>query len=131
MISAPPQGPFQGQWDVPPQFHYEMKRGREVIFGDKADQFDFDKYRFCWDAISVDDNFFISPHPASQSLYIATVGSFHSFKFLPIIGKYVVQMLAGELAEEHRLRWDWDRELKSDRGDYWPRRDWKEVVGKE
>jgi sarcosine oxidase / L-pipecolate oxidase len=128
-ISSPPGGPYQGQWDVPELFHKEMATGRDVIFGEKAKHFGFDKYRFCWDAISRDDNFFIGPHPASKNLYLATVGSFHSYKFLPTIGKYVVKMLEGTLEEEHAQRWAWDRKVESEGAHgYWPKRDWKDLV---
>jgi sarcosine oxidase / L-pipecolate oxidase len=107
-----------------------MKHGREVILGVEEKQFDFDRYRFCWDAISRDDNFFITKHPATEKLYLATIGSFHSFKFLPIIGKYVVKMLNGDLDDEHKRRWAWDREMDggSEGHVYWPKRDWADVV---
>ncbi len=38
----------------------------------------------------------ITPHPACGDLYMATCGSFHGFKFFPVLGKYVVQMLDGQ-----------------------------------
>ena len=109
-----------------------MERGREVIFGDKEDRFGFDSYRFCWDAISRDDNFFVTEHPVANNLYIATIGSFHSYKFLPIIGKYVTEMLEGKLGAEHQKRWAWNRGM--DEGGeghvYWPKRDWVDVMNK-
>jgi sarcosine oxidase/L-pipecolate oxidase len=43
-------------------------------------------------------------------LYIATGGSFHGWKFLPIIGKYVAQMLDKTLEQDLVRRWAWDRE---------------------
>jgi glycine/D-amino acid oxidase-like deaminating enzyme len=58
-------------------------------------------------------DFIISPHSACEGLYIATCGSFHGFKFLPVLGKYVVQMLCGELDPSLRQRWAWDRDLPS------------------
>ena len=64
------------------------------------------------DGITPDNNWFISPHPRCDNLYIATAGSFHGWKFLPIIGEYVVQMLRGALPEEMRARWDWDRSFE-------------------
>jgi len=61
------------------------------------------------DGVTPDNNWFISRHPRCENLYVATAGSFHGWKFLPIIGQYVVQMLKGELPEKTRKRWDWDR----------------------
>jgi glycine/D-amino acid oxidase-like deaminating enzyme len=52
----------------------------------------------------------VSPHSGAKGLYVATCGSFHGFKFFPVIGKYVAQMLEGTLAPEMEARWSWDRE---------------------
>lgn len=41
---------------------------------------------------------------------MATCGSFHGFKFFPVIGKYVIQMLENSLSSELEGRWAWDRE---------------------
>lgn len=59
-------------------------------------------------------DFIISPHPACKGLYIATAGSFHGFKFLPILGKYVVQMLEGELDTKLAARWSWNQQAQSE-----------------
>lgn len=63
------------------------------------------------DGITPDDNWFICPHPRCQNLYVATAGSYHGWKFLPIVGEYVVQMLQGTLDKESLERWSWDRPL--------------------
>ena len=39
------------------------------------------------------------------------MGTWHSWKFLPILGKYVVNMLDGKLSEEETERWHWDRKM--------------------
>ncbi|KAK4182389.1 hypothetical protein QBC35DRAFT_510071 [Podospora australis] len=62
------------------------------------------------EATTPDEHFIISPRSACNNLFIATCGSFHGFKFLPVIGKYVVQMLNGQLDVEWRKRWAWNRE---------------------
>lgn len=43
------------------------------------------------DAVSRNQDFIIDYHPKCENLVIATAGSFHSMKFLPTIGKNVVQ----------------------------------------
>lgn len=55
-------------------------------------------WRLCWDAISPDQNQLITRHPDPRlsNLYFATAGSFHSWKFLPNIGRYVVNVLYGK-----------------------------------
>jgi sarcosine oxidase / L-pipecolate oxidase len=52
--------------------------------------------------------------PETQQLYIATGGSYHSFKFLPNFGEMVVRRLRGQSGSdtlEGRLlkRWVWER----------------------
>lgn len=54
-----------------------------------------------------DLNFRICPYPETKNLYIATAGSNHGFKFLPVIGKYVADMLEGKLAGEWTDLWSW------------------------
>jgi sarcosine oxidase / L-pipecolate oxidase len=69
-----------------------------------------DQWRLCWDVISPDQNQLITQHPDPRlsNLYFATAGSFHSWKFLPIIGKYVVHVLNGESnGEEKDQAWKW------------------------
>ncbi|KKY30671.1 putative fructosyl amino acid oxidase [Diaporthe ampelina] len=63
--------------------------------------------RMCWDGVSKDINFRICPHPNAKNLYVATVGSLHGFKFLPIIGKYVADMLEGKLSPGYTELWSW------------------------
>lgn len=52
--------------------------------------------------------------PKTRQLYLATGGSYHSFKFLPIFGDMVVRRLRGQDDSdilENRLlkRWGWER----------------------
>jgi len=59
--------------------------------------------------VTPNQDFIISPHPKCSNLYIAAGGSFHGWKFLPVLGSYVVQMLEGKLDAEAAKRWAWDR----------------------
>ncbi|KIW75563.1 hypothetical protein Z517_10305 [Fonsecaea pedrosoi CBS 271.37] len=77
-----------------------------------------DEWRLCWDAISPDQNQLIAQHPDPRlsNLYFATAGSFHSWKFLPNIGKYVVNVLNGRSnGQERDEAWCWKRTF-SERG---------------
>jgi sarcosine oxidase/L-pipecolate oxidase len=65
------------------------------------------------DASTPTHDFLITPHPHCASLYIATGGSFHSWKFLPVIGEYVKDMLEGTLPEKYAERWHWDQPVNS------------------
>jgi len=71
----------------------------------------------------------ISPHPSAQGLYIASGGSFHAWKFLPIIGKYITQMLDGSLDERKVAQWAWDRSNGgSNMAMFLPSRDLKDIM---
>lgn len=59
------------------------------------------------DCHTKDLHFRICPYPNTKNLFIATCGAHHGFKFLPIIGKYVVDMLEGKLPKEHTEAWSW------------------------
>ena len=78
------------------------------------------------DAVTPTQDWLITPHPKVPGLFIAAGGSFHSWKFLPTIGIYVVRMVRGELDEdsEEARRWAWDKEAKGSACPmYWPSRD--------
>ncbi|KAF4631685.1 hypothetical protein G7Y89_g6449 [Cudoniella acicularis] len=96
MISAPPDSLDQDQHKIPNSLKNECHRVLVLTLAR--------------DGITPNQDFIISSHPCSRNLYIATGGSFHGWKFLPIIGKYVVQMLDGQLEPELQKRWAWNRE---------------------
>lgn len=80
------------------------------------------------DSTTPDGDQVISKHPHSEGLYIIAGGSFHSWKFLPTIGKYVVQMLDGSLEPELAQQWAWDRDRNNSDLDFmWPEREMKDV----
>lgn len=49
------------------------------------------------EAITPNEDWAISSHPHVSHLYVASGGSFYAWKFSPTIGKYVSQMMRGEL----------------------------------
>ncbi|KAF2458503.1 sarcosine oxidase-like protein [Lineolata rhizophorae] len=111
-FSMPPDEPEYGQWKAPPTLRDEIVTVQKGIYGGYADSIPVDQYRLCWDAITPNQDFIISPHPRVSNLYMATGGLFHAWKFLPVIGEYVVSMLEGTLDDETSRRWAWDREGK-------------------
>jgi hypothetical protein len=86
---------------------------------------------FLWirEALTPSEDFIISPHPASKNLYIATCGSFHGWKFFPILGKYVVQMLEQTLDKSLEAKWAWDRDLPpTDNNVMWPKKELQDLA---
>ena len=82
------------------------------------------------EALTPSSDFIISPHPAAAagSLFVATCGSFHGWKFFPVIGKYVSQMLNGSLPDELRKKWAWDRPLPDPtKNTLWPRHELRDL----
>ncbi|KAF2012793.1 FAD/NAD(P)-binding domain-containing protein [Aaosphaeria arxii CBS 175.79] len=78
-----------------------------------------DYWRICWDAISPSQDQLLTrhPHPELRNLYLAVGGSFHSWKFLPTIGKYVVNVLNGQSnGEEKDSHWQWKTSAPKERG---------------
>jgi hypothetical protein len=82
------------------------------------------------DAFTTTADFIISPHSAADGLYLATCGSFHGYKFFPVIGKYVVQMLENRLPTSLKEKWAWDRQRPDPKhfAD-WPRHEMRDLLG--
>ncbi|KAK1474068.1 FAD dependent oxidoreductase [Colletotrichum tamarilloi] len=122
-ISAPPPAVDYAQLEVPDTLKEDVDYAGKSLFGKGSETFKNENYRICWEAVTPDEDFIISPHSASKNLYVATCGSFHGWKFLPILGKYVVQMLDGSLEETLVKKWSWDRTFPSPTHRAWPRRE--------
>jgi sarcosine oxidase/L-pipecolate oxidase len=151
-ISVPPARLDQSTWSqaVPQGLKDEIHTVVEHVFGKWVDGIKIEDYRMCWyddlrlfsahadpdrysrDAVTPNQDFIIDRHPNCKNLYFAGAGSFHGWKFLPTLGKYVVEMLQGTLDAEKASRWAWDRPNEgSALPAYVPRRDLKEIHGYE
>ncbi|KAI8268698.1 hypothetical protein K4K58_004399 [Colletotrichum sp. SAR11_239] len=103
-VSAPPPAKDYAQWKVSRQLKQDIIDQRNLWYGKKSEGWNMTKHRICC------SDFIISPHSGAKGLYVATCGSFHGYKFFPVLGKYVTQMLEGTLEPELEGRWAWDRE---------------------
>ncbi|KAI1823800.1 FAD dependent oxidoreductase [Xylaria intraflava] len=126
-VSSPPPDLNRTQWEVSTRLKQDISHASKVFYGEM--KWPLEKHRICWDAFTTSSDFIISPHSAAKGLYLATGGSFHGYKFFPVIGKYVVQMLDGELSPQLTEKWAWDRQrpdpaLFAD----WPRFEMKDLV---
>lgn len=68
------------------------------------------RWRICYDAVTPTEDWLVARHPHSslENLYIASGGSFHSYKFLPVAGKYIAKIMNGEsCGEEKDKAWRW------------------------
>ncbi|KAL4877768.1 FAD dependent oxidoreductase [Aspergillus karnatakaensis] len=70
--------------------------------------------RVCWYTDSFDNHLVVDRVPECEGLMVATGGSGHAFKYLPVIGEWVVDVLEGVGGEREAVRaWRW-RELKGE-----------------
>lgn len=72
-----------------------------------------DRWRICYDAVTPTEDWVLSQHPDDrlQNTYIAVGGSFHSYKFMPNAGKYILNVLSGTSNGEEKDRaWKWKSE---------------------
>jgi sarcosine oxidase/L-pipecolate oxidase len=74
---------------------------------------EFDRERLCWYTDTPTADFIIDYHPDMKGLFIATGGSGHAFKFLPVLGERIVDAMEGILDDEYRSRWSWKKTAAS------------------
>ncbi|KAL0955779.1 hypothetical protein HGRIS_001993 [Hohenbuehelia grisea] len=73
----------------------------------------FSGTRMCWYTDSPDGDWVIGFHPDDPSLLLATGGSGHAFKFLPVIGHLVVEAAHGRLDSALAAKFAVERESVS------------------
>ncbi|TDZ61513.1 L-pipecolate oxidase [Colletotrichum trifolii] len=114
-MSFVPAAPNLTQWTdwndkcIPEKLKKRAEKTLKGLHGKELEGKEIDQIRICWDAHTPNHDFIISPHPRCSNLYVATGGSFHGWKFFPVIGEYIAQMLDGTLDETYRALWAWDR----------------------
>lgn len=116
-FSAPPN---QDQHIVPKKLQDET---HEIMMSRVMPQFSqnkpVDHWRLCWDARTPSQDWLLSKHPQEtlHNLYFAIGGSFHSYKFLPNVGKYMANVLSGEgNGQEQDHAWGWKKSGFAGRG---------------
>ena len=70
----------------------------------------FSSTRICWYTDTPTGDFLIDYHPQYEGLFLATGGSGHGFKFLPVLGDKIVAAVEGMLEEELAGLWRWPGE---------------------
>ncbi|KAJ5381277.1 FAD dependent oxidoreductase [Penicillium cataractarum] len=97
------QAPKDG---LPLEIEAQMRCNLRRVLPELADR-PFCYTRLCWDADTADRHFLVTPHPSHRGLFLATGGSAHGFKFLPVVGKYVADLLEGTLDTDIVSKWQW------------------------
>ncbi|KAJ0160598.1 L-pipecolate oxidase [Colletotrichum tanaceti] len=69
-----------------------------------------ERWRACWDTKSPTGDWLLCkhPHPQLENLVLTTGGNFNSYKSMPIVGKYVCNILKGKSnGTEKDAAWGW------------------------
>ena len=80
------------------------------------------RMRMCWYLDTASSDFIVGFHPDfSRSLFVATGGSGHAFKFLPVLGARIVKILEGtdlwEAKGTWTKKWKWPQKSRDSHGD--------------
>jgi sarcosine oxidase / L-pipecolate oxidase len=67
----------------------------------------FSKTRICWYTDTPTGDFLIDYHSRLEGLFLATGGSGHGFKFLPVIGEKIVDCIMRQTPTEFKNKWSW------------------------
>ncbi|KAG9098070.1 hypothetical protein FS749_004744 [Ceratobasidium sp. UAMH 11750] len=84
---------------VPKSTIAPMRDAMRKLYPGIADR-DVTSSRICWYADTIDEDWIIDYHPVHPRLLLATGGSGHAFKFLPVLGRVVVDRLEDKLDKE-------------------------------
>ncbi|KAF2140328.1 uncharacterized protein K452DRAFT_230780 [Aplosporella prunicola CBS 121167] len=90
--------PKTGEQEVPEPAMEVVQKFCEVNLPELV-QLPVEKGRMCWYTDSTDNEFLIDFVPDRKGLMVATGGSGHGFKFLPVLGTKVVDIIEGKNTE--------------------------------
>ncbi|KAE8554164.1 hypothetical protein EYB25_002702 [Talaromyces marneffei] len=91
---------------VPAEIEARLRRWMSEFVPELA-QREWIETRICWDGDMADYHFWITPHPTHTNLSLAIGGSAHGFKFLPVLGQYIIEMMEGTLDPAIANKWKW------------------------
>ncbi|KAF9268707.1 FAD dependent oxidoreductase [Marasmius fiardii PR-910] len=88
----------------------EFRENLRQVYPDLA-QKPFTSTRLCWYNDTPDGNWLIGKHPRDPGLVLATGGSGHAFKFLPVLGRIVADAIQGTLDSQLADKFALDRPI--------------------
>ncbi|KAI0302378.1 FAD dependent oxidoreductase [Multifurca ochricompacta] len=81
---------------VPQSSLKRLRSSLRDVYPDLADKA-FTSTRLCWYTDSPDGDWVIGYYPSDTGLFLATSGSGHAYKFLPVIGRIIADAIEGTL----------------------------------
>ncbi|KAK5626382.1 hypothetical protein RRF57_002097 [Xylaria bambusicola] len=106
VISQPRTHLTDPSLNIPAEGAADLRRAlRRMIpwLGDRP----FFETRLCWYTDTPTGDWIIDYHPSYKKLFVATGGSGHAFKFLPVLGEKVVDCLLGRHPQKFQEKWMW------------------------
>ncbi|KAK1635397.1 fructosyl amino acid oxidase [Colletotrichum phormii] len=103
----------RGQEDVPQKLKNESQKLLNTMMPEFAQKKMPDRWRICWDAKTPTEDWLLCRHPRPEleNLFLAVGGNFDTYKFLPIAGKYMCNILQGKSnGREKDIAWGWKDE---------------------
>ncbi|KAE8148735.1 FAD dependent oxidoreductase [Aspergillus avenaceus] len=111
-VSSPPSAPPSKRANfIPDDGLKRLHLGMKDIFPDLEPR-GFERVGLCWYNDTPSGDFILDYHPAHKNMFIATGGSGHAFKFLPVLGKYIVGCFEKQLPKEYLEKWQFPTEYK-------------------
>ncbi|CAK7240608.1 MAG: hypothetical protein STHCBS139747_002053 [Sporothrix thermara] len=96
------------QLAIPAEGAADLRRGlRQMVPLPGLVDRPFARTRICWYTDTPTGDFVVDYHPGLQGLFVATGGSGHGFKFLPVIGDKVVDCVEGRRPVAFAEKWAW------------------------
>jgi sarcosine oxidase/L-pipecolate oxidase len=97
------------EMSIPQEGHEALRLALREMAPSVAER-PFTKERICWYTDTPNGDFLITKHPEFSGLVLATGGSGHGYKFLPVIGEKIVDCVEDKLAPELAKKWRWREE---------------------
>ncbi|CAD6565718.1 MAG: hypothetical protein CYPHOPRED_005922 [Cyphobasidiales sp. Tagirdzhanova-0007] len=113
VVSLPRTGHFQGSLaeQIPKASVAALRLELGRVWPDLGRK-PFQGTRMCWYCDTQDNDFLIGYHDTYSSLFLATGGSGHAFKFLPVMGDLCLQAIEGTLPAHLADMWSFSRERR-------------------
>ncbi|KZF23062.1 FAD dependent oxidoreductase [Xylona heveae TC161] len=91
---------------LPTDAELALRQGLALFFPQLKDR-PFINRRLCWYTDTPQGDFVIDHHPSYKNLFVATGGSGHAFKFLPALGRHIVDNFEHKASTEQKEKWAW------------------------
>ncbi|OKL59921.1 hypothetical protein UA08_04652 [Talaromyces atroroseus] len=90
---------------LPTDAELSLREGLRRFFSPSISERPFVKKHLCWYTDTPQGDFIVDHHPDLRNLFLATGGSGHAFKFLPILGTYTCDVFEGSAPRALRQKW--------------------------